>query len=161
MARANRKTRAEEPEHDEDTDFEMPEGNFVVLIGYERFVNAYLNKGEPVDKGDVLNVGHAMYHRLSGLEYLHPKSDEMRPVFRDATKQEIMVWMDERSGDTPDTMRESDLIRAAREEQVASGDANPDTEEQQLRAKRLEETRDPLAAPARRRRSRSAGASED
>lgn len=156
-----RRSREEIQDDDDVMEAELPEGNFVVLEGYERVVNAYIEKGEPIERGDVINVSHAMYHRLMGQTYMHPKSDEDRPVWRDATEDEIMDWAENRSGDTPETMREADLIRLAREESVASGHANPDTEERHLREQRLVEQRDPLAAQPRRRRRRSSGADED
>ena len=128
---------------------------YLTLVGASTYLNAFVKNGEVVLRGETIEVGDAMYVHLAKLEYLAPKIDEMRPMFRDATEEEYQAFLLDQGGDEPETMSRRNLLKAAREEQVSMGAANPDTEENLARDKRLQELRDPLAAPrpAKRRRA--------
>lgn len=131
------------------------EDSYLVLIGAERWISGWVNKGDVVLRNQIFACGPAMAARLMRQEWQHPKSGEMKPMFREATQDEIEAHLTRLDNLDPQTADTALLAEAARNEARSRGDIDAGTEKDLERAEYEEDRMQP------RRRRRRKAAKED
>lgn len=121
-------------------------GKYLVLVGSARYVSSFVNKGHVVERKQVIQCGEAMASVLLREEFMNPKTNEMSPMWREATQKEIDAHVNRLSTFDPATADPSLLAEAARKEALARGEV--ETEAARLEHRRAAEVASNVDVPA-------------
>lgn len=139
------------------------DSKYVVLVGAERLVSSFVNRGDLVEKGQVVEVGPLMAGTLLRQEFVNPKTDEMMNMWREATDKEINGFRTRLDSVDPATADPKLIAEAARLEALKRG--HVEHEAAKIESRRFEEsgrtdipsTEQPPMPPPPQTRRRSRG----
>ena len=129
---------------------------YLVLIGPNRWISSYVEKGEVIEKGKTVSVGPIMGQRLLGATYMHSKSSEMVPYWREATDAEAEAYINRLELVDPATGDPRLVAEAARREARGGGMVEKGEMKELDRQEAEEEKLQPKKKARRQRRSETA-----